>query len=110
MSNNTKYQWNDSKTKKKMDDKLAQKQRELIMYVVVGSAIGLGFILGKKHQKRIIDTAFKGVRAIAPDPTPMFPSSMSIPEIKEALKLIEGAEFMDALVTNVNGVQRLIIR
>ena len=29
---------------------------------------------------------------------------------KEALKLIEGAEFMDALVTNVNGVQRLIIR
>ena len=88
---------------------LTVKQKELIMYIAVGSAVGLGFILGKKHQKRIIDTALKGVRAITPDPTPMFPSSMSIPEIKEALKLIEGAEFMDALVTNVNGIQRLII-
>lgn len=88
---------------------LTVKQKELIMYVAIGSAVGLGFILGKKHQRRIIDTAFKGVRALTPDPTPMFPSSMSIPEIKEALKLIEGAEFMDALVTNVNGVQRLII-
>ena len=89
---------------------LTVKQKGVIMYVAVGSAVGLGFILGKKHQKRIMETTLKGVRTITPDPTSMFPLSMSIPEIKEALKLIEGAEFMDALVTSVNGVQRLIIR
>ena len=93
---------------------LTVKQKELIMhacmYVAVGSAVGLGFILGKKHQKRIIDASFKGVRTLTPDPTAMFPLSMSIPEIKEALKLIEGAEFADALVVHVNGVQRLLVR
>lgn len=89
---------------------LTVKQKELIMYVTVGSAVGLGFILGKKHQRRIMETTLKGVKTLTPDPTAMFPLSMTIPEIKEALKLIEGAEFMDALVTNVNGVHRLIIR
>lgn len=89
---------------------LTMKQKELITYVVVGSAVGFGFILGKKHQRRIMETTLKGVRTLTPDPTAMFPLSMSIPEIKEALKLIEGAEFMDALVVHVNGVQRLIIR
>lgn len=76
---------------------LTVKQKELIMYVAVGSAVGLGFILGKKHQRRIMETT-------------MFPLSMSIPEIKEALKLIEGAEFADALVVHVNGIQRLLVR
>lgn len=41
---------------------------------------------------------------------PMFPDTMPISEIKEVLKAIEGAEFMDALVTNVHGKQSIIVR
>ena len=35
---------------------------------------------------------------------------MPIGELKEILTQIEGAEFFDALVTNVNGVQSIIVR
>ena len=41
---------------------------------------------------------------------PMFPATMSIPEIKEALLKIDGATFADALVSTVNGTQSIHIR
>ena len=40
----------------------------------------------------------------------MFPDAMPIAEIKKILESIEGAKFIDALITDVNGVQELIVR
>lgn len=84
------------------------------LYLVAGTLILTGVLIGIKFQKRVdakdIKNKLKGVTMLKQSMNPMFPAAMSIPEIKEVLKHIEGAEFFDALVTNVNGAQSLIIR
>lgn len=78
--------------------------------LIGGVLIGVGVIFGIKYQKALTAKALKGVMTVKEAVEPMFPNTMSIPEIKEALKLIEGSQFMDALIVEINGVQSIITR
>jgi DNA replicative helicase MCM subunit Mcm2 (Cdc46/Mcm family) len=84
------------------------------LYVAVGTGIFVGFVLGAKVQRKVdvkqINRLLKDAVLFEKAVKPMFPATMGIPEIKEALLKIEGAVFNDALVTTVNGAQSLIIR
>ena len=79
-------------------------------YVAVGVLVGVGFVLGRRYQKKIDLNALKSMVTLTRTATPMFPDIMPISEIKEVLKTVEGAKFADALITTVNGVSELIIR
>ena len=76
--------------------------------------IGTGFILGRRYQRRVdyrtIAKNLKDVTMFKKAVNPMFPTTMGIPEIKEALLKIDGATFNDALVATINGAQRIIVR
>lgn len=83
-------------------------------YIAVGVSVifvAVGFRLGRKWQRGVIAHQLKDVVALRKVVEhPMFPPTMSIPEIKEALSLIEGAEFYDALVATVGRTTRIITR
>lgn len=76
--------------------------------------MGVGFILGARYQKKIdvksVQRHLKEVMVFTKAAAPMFPNTMPISEIKELLSKLPDAQFVDALVTQVNGVQELIIR
>lgn len=91
-----------------------EEHKEIYIGVAVGTLLATGVFLGAKIQRKIdIKTLAKSLEDAAiftKSVEPMFPDTMSILEIKEALTKIEGAEFFDALVVTVNGIQSLIIR
>lgn len=88
--------------------------QEFYAMIGVGALVITGMVLGMRMQRKIDTKAFtetmKNVAVVKPATNPMFPNTMPIAEIKEALLKIEGAQFFDALVTNVNGVQSIIVR
>lgn len=83
-------------------------------YIAAGLLIGFGVVLGARAQRKLdmqlLAKNLEGVAVLKKAVDPMFPAGMSISDIKEVLGKIEGATFFDALVTNVNGTQSLIIR
>ena len=91
-----------------------EEHKDIYIAVGVGLAVGVGVLIGAKVQRKIdIKALTKGLEdavIFTKSAEPMFPVTMSIAEIKEALTKIEGAEFFDALVANVNGRQSIIIR
>lgn len=84
------------------------------VYIAAGLLVGFGFVLGAKAQRKIdVKTVVEGLKDVTMFKravNPMFPATMSIPEIKEALLKIDGATFADALVSTVNGTQSIHIR
>ena len=88
--------------------------KEQKTYVGVALLVGVGFVLGAKYQKKIdiksVQKHLKNSVVLARSTKPMFPDAMPIAEIKKILESIEGAKFVDALITDVNGIQELIIR
>lgn len=86
--------------------------QEFYAMIGVGALVVTGVVLGMRYQRKIDARALTktDVRVFKKVANPMFPDTMSIADIKEALLKIEGAQFFDALVTNVNGVQRIIVR
>ena len=88
--------------------------KEQKTYVGVALLIGVGFVLGVKYQKKIdiksVQKHLKNSVVLARSTKPMFPDAMPISEIKKILESVEGAKFVDALITDVNGIQELIIR
>ena len=88
--------------------------KEQKTYVGVALLVGVGFVLGAKYQKKIdlksVQKSLKNSLVLSRATKPMFPDTMPIAEIKKILENIEGAKFVDALITDVNGVQELIIR
>ena len=88
--------------------------KEQKTYVGVALLVGVGFVLGAKYQKKIdlksVQKSLKNAMVLTRTTKPMFPDSMPISEIKQVLSKIEGAKFVDALITDVNGIQELIIR
>ena len=84
--------------------------KEMYIAFGVGALVGIGFALGQRYQTVLINNNLRNVAMFKKVVNPMFPNTMPIGEIKEILTQIEGAEFFDALVTNVNGVQSIIVR
>ena len=84
------------------------------VYIAAGLLVGFGFVLGAKAQRKIdvknVAEGLKDVVMFEREVHPMFPTTMSIPEIKEALLKIDGATFSDALVSTVNGIQYIHIK
>lgn len=84
------------------------------VYILAGALVVTGVLIGIKYQRgvdaRSLQKKLEGVTMFKKAIEPMFPDTMPISEIKEVLKAIEGAEFMDALVTNVHGKQSIIVR
>ena len=96
--------------KSKLQRGLEEHKSEIILGGVAILMVGTGFILGKRYQKILTTKYLKDSITLTKAIEPMFPDTMPIAEIKEALSHIEGAEFFDALVANVNGVQSLFVR
>lgn len=94
----------------KFQSKVTEKKSEVFVAVTVLLLVGGGFILGRKYQRVLTAQNLKDVMTLTKSVNPMFPNTMPIAEIKEALSHIDGATFMDALVTNVDGVQSIITR
>ena len=88
--------------------------QELYAMIGVGALVVTGVVLGMRIQRKIDVKSFaktlSNVVIFEPQIEGMFPNTMPIADIKEALLKIDGAEFFDALVTNVNGVQSIIVR
>lgn len=88
--------------------------QEFYAMIGVGALVVTGVVLGMRIQRKIdvkaMAKSLSNVAIFAPVENPMFPNTMPIADIKEALLKIDGAEFFDALVTNVNGVQSIIVR
>ena len=74
------------------------------------SVVGGFFILGKRYQKTSTITHLKDVVTFTKSIDPIFPEYMSIPEIKKVLSTMANTSFADALVVNIDGDQRLIVR
>jgi hypothetical protein len=79
-------------------------------YITAGILVGAGFLIGMKFQKKATMRALKGVTTLTKELNPMFPDSMPLAEIKEVLNKIDGAQYRDALITSVNGVDHLLVR
>ena len=91
-----------------------EENQEFYAVIGMGALIITGVVLGMRIQRKINTRALaetmKNAAIFTPVANPMFPNTMPIADIKEALLKIEGAQFFDALVTNVNGVQSIIVR
>lgn len=96
--------------KKQMQKKFEENQEIFVIGIGVSIALGTGFILGRKYQRELAKQAMKGVMTLSDEINPLFPLTMSIAEIKEAISAMDGAKFMDAIVVDINGVQRIMTR
>ncbi|MDX9917317.1 MAG: hypothetical protein RBT15_04800 [Gudongella sp.] len=96
---------------KKMKENFEENKRA---YIVAGVLVGAGILIGLRVQKRIdiknFNQKLKGASILRKELSPMFPDTMPLSEIKDILSKIDGAQFFDALVTDVHGVKHLIIR
>ncbi len=91
-----------------------EENQEFYAVIGMGALIITGVVLGMRYQRKIdaraLTKTMKDITVFKKVANPMFPNIMPIADIKEALLKIEGAQFFDALVTNVNGVQSIIVR
>lgn len=76
---------------------------------LVGGIVVGGVIVGAVKNSSL-RRALKNVVVFAEETVPTFPSDMPIQEIKDALSKVEGAKFMDALVSVIDGRTRIYIR
>lgn len=96
--------------KRKFKKSFEENRDQIIVAGVFITLMGTGYVLGRKHQKALNVKNIKNVVTLKKVAEPMFPTNMPISEIKDILSKVEGAKFFDALVTNIDGVQRLIVR
>lgn len=96
--------------KKKIEKNWNENKESIITAVVVMSVVGGFFILGKRYQKANTITHIKDAVTLTKSIDPIFPEYMSIPEIKKVLSTMANTSFADALVVNIDGDQRLIVR
>lgn len=91
-----------------------EEKQEMVLVIGVGVAFLTGVFLGSKLQYKvdaaIVRKSLKGAAIFKPNPKPMFPDTMPLSEIKEALSKIDGAVVQEAIVTTVNGIQSIIVR
>jgi hypothetical protein len=91
-----------------------EENQDFYAVVGIGALVITGVVIGMRLQRkidvRLVAKNLSNVAIFKKEVNPMFPDTMPIADIKEALLKIEGATFFDALVTNVNGVQSIIVR
>lgn len=87
-----------------------EEHKNIYIAVGIGTLLATGVFIGSRIQSKIFAKELNGMLRLVKEVDPLFPVTMSIPEIKEAISHIDGATFMDALVTNVDGVQSIITR
>lgn len=90
--------------------KLQDNKSDVAAVVIAGALIGVGFVLGSRFQRMISLEQLRNVTSFTKELSPMFPNTMPISEIKTVLSTMDGVEMFDALVVNIDGIQKLIVR
>ena len=85
-------------------------KEKIVIFAPIALAFGVGIVVGRKVQYRATLKQMKQTTTFIKAATPMFPETMPISEIKEIVKGIPDATFLDAVVVNIGNTQRIIIR
>lgn len=93
----------------RMRENVKEKSKKVILVTSIGVIVGVSFILGTKVQKRITAKQLRNVHTFV-ETTPMFPPNMPLSKIKDIVKNIPDATFLDAAVVTIGNTQRIITR
>ena len=90
-------------------EKQQERNSKVSQVLIIGAAVGVGIMLGRRYQMRLHAESLRGARVFTKVANPLFPDTMPISEIKKVLSSTN-TPFSDAIVTIIDDVTTIIIR